>query len=157
MTTTGLLEITGMFPLASKAAPTATHGGSIGAGYIAIPVNSLSYTGVAGQAWTTNADGTLGINVDGGVGAGPAVDQDYDNPLANPGVTGSFQNFIRAIHETAYNYTANTLTGTNATKYWGEAQGNYSIYDQTALTRKYSTDLYYVLDDSQGGKASSEV
>ena len=168
---TGLLDITGMIPCATaNASPAAEQTVraaqyiAAGGGYVAIPLNSLSYTGIQGAHWQPNAVDVSPekgyvlaqtANDVGGGSAGATFQRDFPDYRASS--TGSFQNFMRAIHETANDYTNVGLTGDNALKYWGESQGNYSIYDQTALTRTYTTNLYYALDDSQGGKNSTEI
>lgn len=160
MAHTGLLDITGMIPCATADGDPATEQGvrslTAGAGYVAIPLNSLSYTGIQGGHFQPDVTGGGNLYVDG-AGAGNADLTDLYAKDFRAGATGSFQNFMRAIHETANDYTTVGLTGDNALKYWGESQGNYSIFDQTALTRTYTTNLYYSLDDSQGGKNSTEI
>lgn len=160
ITSVGLLELTGMIPCANKAEAQSqleqgNRGLTAGAGSVTIPLNSLTYTGVAGAHWQPNYDGSE-IAIKDGAGAGNSLSTDVGDVDYLRGATGSYQNFMRAIHETAVSYTQTALTGTNALKYWGESQGNYSIFDQTALTRKYTTDLYYSLGDDQGGKNSLE-
>ena len=166
LTSVGLLDLTGMIPCANRdQTQVSTEQGNrslttVGAGSVAIPLNSLTYTGVAGAHWQPIADGTLpGVtdSIKNGAGAGNSLSTDKHAEDYLKGATGSYQNFMRAIHETAVSYTQTALTGNNALKYWGESQGNYSIFDQTALTRKYTTDLYYSLGDDQGGKNSQEI
>ena len=160
MSNTGLLDITGMIPCATANGDPSSEQGvrslTNGAGYVAIPLNSLSYTGIQGGHYQPDVTGGGNEYVDG-AGAGNALSTALYDDDFRVGATGSFQNFMRAIHETANSYTNVGLTGTNALKYWGESQGNYSIFDQTALTRTYTTNLYYSLGDDQGGKNSTEI
>ncbi len=150
LTLGGLEDLTGLFPGATKCAagatPSASYTGptvSADNGYIAIPLQSIKYTGSEVNRWTI-----------GSLGSGnAAVPADGTGPgLEGASVTGSFRKFARGMCESLYNYTTGSLTGTNAYTYWGQSAGSYSVYNATTLSKSYSTTLYYEIGDSVASK-----
>ena len=138
-----LADLTGIFP-----------GASWGAGATSIENDALSYKGINGDYWSPYAhgadktieDGT--VLVAGGAGAGAF---NFATEAA-----GGIE-FVRAINETLVHWQADAATGSNALKYFSAKAGNFTIADQTALKRDYTTSLYYKLDntiDSAGLTAS---
>ena len=153
----GLNDLTGLFPGATAAmAGLATEaqykGPAIGAGdsdgYIAIPVQSIKFTGSNPNKWLIDHGGS-------GVQALPKVGDGISTDGSNNTSTGSFRNFMRGMHESAYNYTTGSLTGTNAFTYWQETAGSFSVSNATTLRRIYSTSLYYEIGDSTASKIST--
>ena len=145
LTTAGLNDMTGMFPGAGPASITQDLGQGVdNQGYIGIPLNSIRFTGSKNNQWTVASDGTVAAACADGDGVSAAND--------NTSATGSFRNFMRGIHETAYHYTTGSLTGTNAFTYWNETAGSFSVTNQTTLSRAYTTTLYYEIGDSTASK-----
>ncbi len=151
LTLGGLEDLTGLFPGATQCAagttPSAAYSGPavpVGNGYIAIPLQSIKYTGSEPNRWTI---GSLGS----GNAATPAAGSSMPG-LEAASVTGSFRKFARGMCESLYNYTTGSLTGTNAYTYWGQSAGSYSVYNATTLSKSYSTTLYYEIGDSVASK-----
>lgn len=142
--------------------------------YLCIPLESMKYKGSVQNKWLLTSSGNRagGLNSPLGVPAlkpngdptDPASDgaaaiqtgaiqADFVTDLENAGGTdGGFRALMRGMHESAYAYTTDSLTGSNAYTYWGESQGSYQVYNPTTLSRRYTTDLYYSLGPDQAGK-----
>tara|TARA_R100000008_G_scaffold83297_1_gene68549 strand:+ start:227 stop:688 length:462 start_codon:yes stop_codon:yes gene_type:complete len=133
-----LNTLTGCFPGATGAAVAtalpAAHSDDYNNtdGYIAIPVNSIAYTGgVPNKVNVTDAGILASPSLTAGVGDGAGT------------CSGDFRKFARGLHESWARYTAETLTGNNSITFWGESSGNYVVFNANTLSKTYSTDLYY--------------
>ena len=150
----GLNDLTGLFPGATAVPANAAATGyvgpavSSGEGYIAIPIQSIKFTGSNASKWGVT-------NLGSGRAATPSVGAATAMTGTNASATGSFRNFMRGVHETAYCYTTGTLTGTNAFTYWNETQGSFSVSNATTLRRIYTTSLYYEIGDSTPSKTDT--
>jgi len=144
----GLDNLSGLFPgVTNTAAPQDDVQGAM-TKYIAIPMESIKYKGSVVNSWNLDSNGS-GTVVDGSnLVSGSSVNAAADATS----LTGSFRDFVRGVHESAYAYTADKLTGNNAYTYWNEGQGSYQVYNATTLTRRYTTDLYYDLGPDQDSK-----
>ena len=142
--------------------------------YVCIPLESIKYKGSIQNKWLLTSSGNrvgtenspLGVPLfkPNGDAADPAVDggaaiqtgqaeATFKTDLqSTDGKDGGFRALMRGMHESAYAYTVDSLTGNNAYTYWGESQGSYQVYNPTTLSRRYTTDLYYSLGPDQAGK-----
>lgn len=140
ITLPSLTSTTGIFPGATETATTS----------VTLAYAGMSYKGIRGNYWQPEADGSAPAGVsNAGVGA-VALD-------AAPTTDGGGIELVRAINETLVDWQTIAATGSNSLKYFGAKAGNYSIADQSALKRDYTTSLYYKLDntiDSAGLEAS---
>jgi len=147
---TELDSLSGLFPgahaIAAGASTPAAGAGVDGErnddGYVCIPVNSIYYTGGLPNRLNTTDDGAISALTAG------------DGDIAGTS-TGSFRQFARGMHVSLSRYTAECLTGNNAFTYWGESSGNYSVYNATTLSKRYTTNLYYEAGDGLGLKGSA--
>ena len=112
-----------------------------------IPNTGLKYKGVKGGYVQPSADGTSNTVE---AGAGGAGTKDWSTAGA-----GNAVEFIRAINETAVQWNDTALTGNNAVKYFDSKVGNFSISDQSAVKRTYSTDLYYKIGETLASRGSN--
>ena len=132
---TGTTDITGPGVATTWVAP-ANVDYNVDDGYLAIPINSIRYTGATPNHFTQNAAGTSLTDVKGiGDSAGTS--------------TGSFRAFARGMHESWSRYTAEALTGDNAVSKWNETSGSYSVANSATLSRQYATTLYYKIDSTE--------
>lgn len=140
ITLPSLTSSTGIFPGATESAGVD----------VTLAYAGMSYKGIRGNYWQPEADGTAPAAVTNGGAGAVALD-------AAPATDGGGIELVRAINETLVDWQATAATGTNSLKYFGAKAGNYSIADQSALKRDYTTSLYYKLDntiDSAGLEAS---
>lgn len=151
--------------------PVEKNGTVAASDFICIPLESIKYKGSVNNKWLLSSSGNRAgmdntplevppfapagtVNTDGGacIQTG-AIQATFKADLtSNDGVDGGFRALMRGMHESAYAYTTDSLTGSNAYTYWGESQGSYQVYNPTTLSRRYTTDLYYSLGPDQAGK-----
>ena len=144
ITQTALTDVSGLIPgYAFNATPSATVGNDVSC----IPNTGLKYKGVKGGYVQPSADGTSNTVEAGAGGAGA---KNWSTAGA-----GNAVEFIRAINETAVQWNDTALTGNNAVKYFDSKVGNFSISDQTAVKRTYSTDLYYKIGETLASRGSN--
>jgi hypothetical protein len=145
------LTLTGCFPGAQRVAQDVNIAAGAGRpfytmnGAIAIPLNSIRYSGSTPNHTTNFGDGTVPSltagsgHVETQVGAAGDIDGRS---------TAGFRNFARGVHESLCRYTAENLTGVNTISKWGESSGNYVVATSQTLSRQYQTTLYYDIDST---------
>jgi hypothetical protein len=166
----------------SVATPTTTTAGVVKEGattvgtvaasyYVCIPLESIKYKGSVNNKWLLTSSGNRAgtensplevppfapagtVNTEGGAAIQTgAIEASFKADLESiDGKDGGFRALMRGMHESAYAYTTDSLTGSNAYTYWGESQGSYQVFNPTTLSRRYTTDLYYSLGPDQAGK-----
>tara|TARA_R110002110_G_scaffold165224_1_gene365553 strand:+ start:1481 stop:2059 length:579 start_codon:yes stop_codon:yes gene_type:complete len=139
--------------------------------YVCIPLESIKYKGSVQNKWLLTSSGNRAgteasplevppfatdgsVNTEGGAAIQTGIaEATFETDLnSTDGKDGGFRALMRGMHESAYAYTVDSLTGNNAYTYWGESQGSYQVYNPTTLSRRYTTDLYYSLGPDQAGK-----
>ena len=157
--------------LGDPSSPTTEVGLTAATEYICIPLESIKYKGSVQNKWLLTSSGNRAgteasplevppfatdgsVNTEGGAAIQTGIaEATFETDLnSTDGKDGGFRALMRGMHESAYAYTVDSLTGNNAYTYWGESQGSYQVYNPTTLSRRYTTDLYYSLGPDQAGK-----
>ena len=62
-------------------------------------------------------------------------------------ITGDYRAIMRAMHDSYYLFMTGIGTGDNKPTYFAEARGSPSVYNDTTLSRVFSTTIYYDIAD----------
>ena len=147
ITQTALTDVSGLIP--GYTFQTAPASNALQASVSIIPNTGLKYKGQLGGYVQPSANGTSNTVADGGDTVALAA-KNWGTPSE-----GNAVELVRAINETVVHWNDTALTGNNAVKYFDSKVGNFSISDQTAVKRTYSTDLYYKIGETLASRGSN--